>query len=222
MSSNNPSIKADNLSKVIKGYEILKNLSFEVHEGSFVGLLGPSGSGKTTLLNILGLMDSFSGELYLFGSNVINLSNNEKARLRNEQIGFIFQSHLLLPELSLIENIKLPQLLLNKISFNPYEISKLMGLQDKTNNLPSELSSGEQQRGAFARAVINKPKLILADEPTGNLDKDNKKIIFELLKKYSQNYNATVIVVSHDEIIKEYTDNILEIIDGRLITSKIF
>jgi len=216
LSLNNTIIKAKNLSKTIKNYQILKNLDFEIQKGSFIGLLGPSGSGKTTLLNILGLMDSFSGELSILGHDVKSLSNTEKAELRNKNIGFIFQSHLLLPELNLLENIKLPQQLSKNKAFDALEICESIGLKDKINNLPSELSTGEQQRGAFARAIINKPQLVLADEPTGNLDKNNKKIIFDLLKKYSQDFSATIIVASHDEMVEKYSDYTFQIDDGKL------
>ena len=209
-------IQAKNLSKAINCHKILHNINFEIKKGKFIGLLGPSGSGKTTLLNIIGLMDTFSGELSVLSKNVNILSSVQKAKMRNENIGFIFQSHLLLPELNVIDNIKLPMYLANKDSFNPLEVIHELSLESKAYNLPKELSSGELQRAAFARSIINKPEIILADEPTGNLDKKNKIRIFDLLKKYSESHFATIIVASHDEIIKDYSDEILTIEDGIL------
>ena len=213
----NSIIKSENLFKEINHNKILHNINLRIEKGKFIALIGPSGSGKTTLLNIVGLMDSFSGELLVLDNEIKTLSCNEKAKIRNENIGFIFQSHLLLPELTVIDNITLPKYLNSKDSFNPYELLERVGLKNKTNSLPKELSCGELQRAAFARAIINKPEIVLADEPTGNLDKANKIKIFDMLKQYSQDYSATIIVASHDEIVKHYADEILTMDDGHIL-----
>ena len=210
-----PLVKAINLSKVTNDKVIIDDVNFTANKAMLIGLLGASGAGKTTLLNIIGLMDNYSGELYLLGENVKTLS--AKAKIRNENMGFIFQSHFLLNELNILENILLPSLLTGKKGFDPEYLLNETCLAAKKYAVPCELSAGELQRAAFARAIINKPNILLADEPTGNLDKKNKIKIFELLKDYAVKYSAAVIVASHDDIIKDYADQIMKIEDGKLI-----
>lgn len=196
----------------------LKNVNVSFETGKFYAIMGHSGSGKTSLINILGLLDvSTSGEYILHGKNVSYLSEKEKARIRNQEIGFVFQSYFLDNNLTAKENIELP-LIASKISKDirnskSLKLLKTMGLENRMNHYPYELSGGECQRIAIARALINNPTYVICDEPTGNLDVENEKKIFELLKKISLQKKC-VIVVTHNEIIKNYCDVLYVLEDG--------
>ena len=186
----------------------LNNVSVSIKSEMFYAIMGHSGAGKSTLIQILGLLDSLSsGELYINGKNIQALSENEKSYIRMEQIGFIFQSFYLNPKLKAIENVMLPMYINSKIkkserNSRAMELLKKFGLEKRINHYPRELSGGEQQRVAIARALANDPNFILADEPTGNLDEENEKIVFAELKKLTKE-GKTVIVVTHNDNVKK-------------------
>lgn len=204
---------------------ILKNVNINFKSGKFYAIMGKSGSGKSTLVNILGLLDNFdSGDYILDGQSVLSLTDREKSKIRNQKIGFVFQSFYLNPKITALENVLLPTMIVNGINFNTKKQNAInllnkLGLQERINHLPSQLSGGEQQRVAIARALINNPQILIADEPTGNLDSENEKEIFKLLQNISKE-GKTVIVVSHNNLIKNYCDELYEINDGT-ITRKV-
>jgi lipoprotein-releasing system ATP-binding protein len=196
------------------------NLSFE--EGSFNSIIGQSGSGKSTLLNILGTLDkATSGEVLINGVNIKNMSTNQLADLRNRTLGFVFQFHYLLPEFTALENVLMPYRIQNKkitkeIIKKAEDSMKLVGLEKVKNNLATKMSGGQQQRTAIARALINSPKIILADEPTGNLDSDTTENIYDLMRNINQELGTTFLIITHDRRIAEKADRIVEIKDGRI------
>lgn len=196
------------------------NLSFE--EGSFNSIIGQSGSGKSTLLNIIGTLDkATSGEVLINGNNINNMTANQLSDYRNKTIGFVFQFHYLLPEFTAIENVLMPYRIQNgkvtkEITKKAENLLKLVGLEKVMNNMATKMSGGQQQRTAIARALINNPKLILADEPTGNLDSDSTENIYDLLRGINEEYNTTFIIITHDRRIAEKADRIVEIKDGRI------
>lgn len=204
---------------------ILKNVNINFKSGKFYAIMGKSGSGKSTLVNILGLLDNFdSGDYILDGQSVLSLTDREKSKIRNQKIGFVFQSFYLNSKITALENVLLPTMIVNGIKFNTKKQNAInllnkLGLQERINHLPSQLSGGEQQRVAIARALINNPQILIADEPTGNLDSENEKEIFKLLQNISKE-GKTVIVVSHNNLIKNYCDELYEINDGT-ITRKV-
>ncbi len=217
-------MKISNISKsyYLNGSEIsiLKNASFEFKKGNFYAIIGHSGVGKSTLLNILGLLDDIDNGEYLIDETPVNeLNDKEKSELRLYKFGFVFQSFYLNPRLKAYENVMIPMFINKKKKNNKEEAIQLLSkfkLENRINHYPRELSGGEQQRVSLARALANDPDIILADEPTGNLDKENEKIIFDELKKLTKE-NKIVIVVSHNEIVKKYADVILTIKDGALL-----
>lgn len=197
------------------------NLSFE--KGSFNSIIGQSGSGKSTLLNIMGTLDRpTSGEVLINNRQTVKLSKNELAELRNNYIGFIFQFHYLLPEFTALENILLPNnIKTSKVSKQTIERAEelihLVGLDKVKNNKATEMSGGQQQRTAIARALINNPVLVLADEPTGNLDSDTTENIYNILREINEKIGTTFVIITHDRKIAEKADRIVEIKDGRII-----
>jgi putative ABC transport system ATP-binding protein len=199
----------------------LKNTNLTINKGEFVAIMGPSGSGKTTLLNILGCLDkSSSGKVILDGLDISKLNENELSNIRKDKIGFIFQSASLMPILNAIENVGLPM----ECNGTPKDerikraeyLLKLVGLQERMKQRPSQLSAGEQQRVAVARAFANKPAIILADEPTGNLDSETGIRIMELLTTLNKNLGTTIIVVTHDEKMALYANKKMVIEDGKI------
>lgn len=196
------------------------NLSFE--EGSFNSIIGQSGSGKTTLLNIIGTLDKpTSGEVYINEQRTDSMNKNALAALRNRTIGFIFQFHYLLPEFTAIENVLIPYMMNNpkppkEIIERAQELMNMVGIYKAKDNLASNMSGGQQQRTAIARALINNPKIILADEPTGNLDSESTENIYTILKDINQKFKTTFIIITHDLRIAEKTDRMIEIKDGRI------
>lgn len=219
-------MKLVNLNKkfVIKNIElhVLKDINVSFEKGLFYAIMGRSGSGKSTLINILGLLDNYSsGEYYLENKEISFLSENEKSLYRSLKFGFVFQSFYLNPRLNAIENVMLPTFVNPKINRKDRTlISKQLlekfNLKDRINHYPSQLSGGEQQRVAIARALINDPEIIIADEPTGNLDEKSEKEVFSILKEISKE-GKTVIVVSHNPSVKEYCDVLYELNDGKLV-----
>jgi lipoprotein-releasing system ATP-binding protein len=196
------------------------NLSFE--ENSFNSIIGASGSGKSTLLNIIGTLDKpTSGRVFIDGNRTVTLNKEELAVLRNKTIGFIFQFHYLLPEFTARENVLIPYRIGNykvprEIEEWADELLDLVGLTKVKNNLATDMSGGQQQRTAIARALINRPKLILADEPTGNLDSDSTKTIYSTLRDINEKFKTTFVIITHDQRIAEQADRIVEIKDGRI------
>ena len=201
--------------------EAVKEVTLELEKGKFYAIMGHSGSGKTTLLQLLGLLDKMtSGELYIDDKNVASLNENQKSRIRMEKIGFVFQAFYLNAKLKAYENVMLPMYINKKFSDSDMkpramELLNQLGLSERAKHYPKELSGGEQQRVAMARALANDPDCIFADEPTGNLDVENETIVFDNLKKLSIE-GKCVLVVSHNEIVKKYADEIFNMDNGIL------
>ena len=200
--------------------EAVNNISYNFEKGKFYAIMGPSGSGKSTFLHLIGTLDTYDeGSVFINNIDVSSLDDLQLSKIRKEEIGFVFQSFYLNNNMKAYENVIMP-IMLDKIPYKDKKekgitILKSLGLEKRVNHYPSELSKGECQRVAIARALINNPNIILADEPTGNLDSKNEKNIFELLKKLSFE-GKCVIVVSHNEEIKKYADVVLKIRDGKL------
>jgi putative ABC transport system ATP-binding protein len=216
---------------LIKEYEsdelktqVLRGVSFEIEKGEFVSIMGPSGSGKSTLMHILGLLERSTGGHYKFGGHdVNNLNDDELASLRNEKIGFIFQSFNLLPRTTVLDNVKLPLLYSNKkIEANEraLQVLEAVGLSHRVNYHTNQISGGEQQRVAIARALINEPSVIFADEPTGNLDSKSGTQIMEILENLNEAGN-TIILVTHETHTAEYAKRIIKIMDGEIVADNI-
>lgn len=209
---------------VVKNEKVmaLNDVSYTFEMNNFYGIMGHSGSGKTTLISILGLLESFDSGTYLInGEEVKNFDNNKISKIRRDYVGFVFQDFYLDEYLNVYENVMLPLIThkeLSKETKNEMVIEALtkVGIVDRKNHFPSQLSGGEKQRVAIARALINNPKIILADEPTGNLDEDNEKMIFQILKDLSKE-GKCVIVVSHSNEVKSYADKIIKITNGKLV-----
>ena len=202
----------------------LDNVSFCVNKGEFVTIVGASGSGKSTLLHMLGGVDlPTSVQVYIDETDIYSLDENELAILRRRKVGFVFQFYNLIPVLTAKENIELPVLLDNKTPDRKYinELFEILALNDRRQHLPSELSGGQQQRVSIGRALANKPSIILADEPTGNLDTKNSKEIMELLKYSVKKYNQTLILITHDLSIARMADRIITLSDGRIISDEV-
>ena len=199
----------------------LRGVSLEIFQGEIVAISGPSGSGKTTLLNCLSSLDTASsGEVYFEQKNISNISDNERTKLRGETMGFIFQQYQLIPVLTAVENVELPLLLLN---FPPDEARKksleslsMLGLSNRSNHKPSELSGGQQERVAIARAIVHNPKILFADEPTGNLDSDTSDSVVQALEELNKIHGITIVIVTHDTSVSKRCNRILEINDGIL------
>ena len=197
----------------------LKDATFSIEKGELVVILGPSGAGKTTLLNILGGMDNAtSGDYILNGKNVTQMNERELAKFRRNDIGFVFQFYNLMPSLTAYENVYLASSLVKK-HFDPMEVLKLVGLEDRVRNFPSQLSGGEQQRVAIARAIVKNPTLILADEPTGALDSKTGASIISLLHNICKEQKKTVIIVTHNKAISVIADRIIKVQDGKIISN---
>lgn len=200
--------------------EALKNINLTINQGEFVAVVGASGSGKSTLLHLLGGVDKpTSGEVIVDGVNLYNLSEKEMAIFRRRKVGFIFQFYNLIPVLTVEENMRLPLLLDHKkVDIKDFEeLIGILGLEDRKRHLPNELSGGQQQRVSIGRALAYKPSILLADEPTGNLDSKNSKEIIDLLKISVKKYNQTLVLITHDLNIASQADRIITIEDGRIV-----
>lgn len=210
--------------KYSNNISVLYELSYCFVKNKFYAITGPSGSGKTTLLQILGtILEATSGEIKINGEPVDNMNDEQKSHLRRDQIGFVFQDFMLNPYLKAYENVMLPMLIkkdlkLPQMKSKAIDILDNLGLAARAEHFPHQLSGGEQQRVAIARALANEPDIILADEPTGNLDEDNEAAVFSLLKNIAAD-NRCVITVSHNDSIKNYADMILSLVNGRLMES---
>lgn len=205
-------------------FQVLKDISFDVKKGEFVSIIGKSGSGKSTLLYLLSTMDTkYNGNISINGTQVTGLKQNQLAKFRNEQIGFVFQFHFLLPEFTVLDNVMLPALKLNKrpkdeIEAEAIESLHLLGLKGNELKKASKISGGQQQRVAIARALINSPSIIMGDEPTGNLDSKNTNIVFDVFKELAKERGQTIIAVTHDDEFAANCDRIIELSDGKLIS----
>lgn len=203
--------------------QVLKKISFEIQKGEFTSVIGKSGCGKSTLLYILSTMDTdYEGDLIIDDQLMRGKKEADLARVRNEKIGFVFQFHYLLNEFSVIKNVMLPGLKLSKLSTaeveqNAYEKLKILGIQDEALKLPNQLSGGQKQRVAIARALINDPLILMGDEPTGNLDKKNSEIVFEIFKELAEGLGQSLLIVTHDNQFAERTHRIIEMEDGAII-----
>ena len=198
----------------------LDNVSFTVNKGEFVAIVGASGSGKSTLLHLIGGVDRpTSGKVFIDGKDIYKFNDDELAIFRRRQVGLIYQFYNLIPILNVKENILLPCNLDGKKVEEKHlqEIIELLGLSNREEHLPNQLSGGQQQRVAIGRAIINNPSIILADEPTGNLDSKSSKEIIELLKKSNKKYNQTILLITHDMSIAEQADRIIKIQDGKIV-----
>lgn len=204
--------------------QVLKDINFKIDKGEFVSLTGKSGCGKSTLLYILSTMDTdYSGELYIDGVSMKNKTENELARVRNEKIGFVFQFHYLLNEFSVLKNVMLPGLKLNKFSeqeieHRAMEKLRILGIEKEALKLPNQLSGGQKQRVAIARSLINDPLILMGDEPTGNLDKKNSIVVFDIFKELAHSFKQTLLIVTHDQEFAANCDRIIEMEDGKIIS----
>jgi len=202
--------------------QVLHNINLNIEEGSFNSIIGQSGSGKSTMMNIIGTLDQpTSGEVFINGKRTDLMKKNELSELRNQTIGFIFQFHYLLPEFTALENVLMPfrikdENISKEIREKADELMNLVGLEKVKNNLATNMSGGQQQRTAIARALMNNPKIILADEPTGNLDSDSTENIYNLLRGINEKMKTTFLIITHDRKIAEKADRIIEIRDGKI------
>jgi putative ABC transport system ATP-binding protein len=201
---------------------VLKDVNLEIKSGSFVAIMGPSGSGKSTLMYLVGLLDTpTKGKIYLEGKDVSGFSENELAELRGKKIGFIFQQFNLLSNLTALENVTLPMVFQGvsekERTENGKKILCSLNLEDRINHRPTELSGGEQQRIAIARSLANDPEIIIADEPTGNLDSGAGRMIMEILADFHKKRGKTIIVVTHDKEVAGYSEKIINLRDGKII-----
>lgn len=214
-------IQANNISKNYGSLAVLKEVSFTIQSGEVVSIVGASGAGKTTLLQILGTLDTpDSGLLTINNQQVTNLNNKQVAAFRNENIGFVFQFHNLLPEFTALENVVLPALIAGKnkteATVRAQGLLEKLGLNARVHHKPNELSGGEKQRVAVARALMNQPKLILADEPSGNLDSKNAEELHQLFFELRKEFQQTFVIVTHNPDLAKMSDRTLQLVDGKL------
>lgn len=216
-------ISVKDIKKSFGTLQVLKGISFDINQGEIVSIVGPSGAGKTTLLQIIGSLDRpDSGNIYINNTDIFQLKEKKLAQFRNHNIGFVFQFHQLLPEFTALENVSIPSYIKGISKKNAesaaFELLQFLGLEDRIEHKPSEMSGGEQQRTAVARALINKPKVILADEPSGNLDSETKKDLHSLFFTLRDKFNTSVIIVTHDESLAQMSDRIITLKDGNLVS----
>jgi lipoprotein-releasing system ATP-binding protein len=204
---------------------ILKDINFNINKGEFVSVIGKSGCGKSTLLYILSTMDTdYEGSLYIDGDLISGKKEGELAKIRNEKIGFVFQFHYLLNEFDVINNVMMPGIKLAKYSLKEIESRamdklRMLGIEDQARKMPNQLSGGQKQRVAIARALINDQHIIMGDEPTGNLDKKNSEIVFNIFKELAEVHQQTMLIVTHDNEFAERSSRIIEMEDGRIINA---
>lgn len=219
-------IELKNINKIygtVVKTQVLHDVNLNVETGSFNAIIGQSGSGKSTLLNILGTLDQpTSGETLINGIPTSKMKAPQLAALRNETLGFIFQFHYLLPEFTALENVLMPvrikgEKVTPEVLKKAHDLMDLVGLTKVKNNLATQMSGGQQQRTSIARSLMNDPKIILADEPTGNLDSDTTEQVYELMRKINKTFNTTFLIITHDRKVAEKTDRIIEIKDGRIV-----
>jgi lipoprotein-releasing system ATP-binding protein len=216
-------IQVQNITKSFGGLQVLKGINLQVPEGKVYSIVGPSGAGKTTLLQIMGtLSQPASGQVFINGQNISKLNERQLADFRNRQIGFVFQFHYLLPEFTALENVCIPAFIAKRTKKDAEkkarEYLNFLGLADRLNHKPGELSGGERQRVAVARALINNPSVILADEPSGNLDTKNRQDLHELFFTLRDRFKQTLVIVTHDESFAAQSDAIIRMRDGMIET----
>lgn len=214
-------IRIENLTKSFGDLKVLKGVNLEINRGEVISIVGPSGAGKTTLLQLIGTLDKpDSGSIYFNGEELGKMSSRKLASFRNKHIGFVFQFHQLLPEFTALENIIIPALIAGRkreeAEKEAMELLGIMGLKERAQHKPAEMSGGENQRVAVARALINKPDVILADEPSGSLDSKNRKELHRLFFDLRDRFGQTFIIVTHDEELASDTDRIIRMIDGKI------
>lgn len=214
-------LKLTNITKSFGSLQVLKGVDLEIHRGEVVSIIGPSGAGKTTLLQIMGTLDRpDSGSVSFDGVTVEAMKERELSAFRNRHIGFVFQFHQLLPEFTALENVMIPAFIggveRREAEAQAMELLQLMGLGDRAQHKPNELSGGEKQRVAVARALINKPDVVLADEPSGSLDSHNKEELYRLIFDLRNRLGQTFVIVTHDEALAQMTDRTIHIIDGMI------
>jgi putative ABC transport system ATP-binding protein len=202
----------------------LDGVTLDIAKGEFLGIMGPSGSGKSTLLHMLGLLDEpTSGKIFIDGMDIAKLTDYEKTMFRLYRLGYVFQDYALVPDLTVMENVSLPAMLRkdrdeDQYRRDSYGILQKIGLCDRRDHLPRELSGGQQQRVSLARAMVNKPEILFADEPCANLDSENSKMVLELFREINESMHQTIVMVSHEDWHKEYFHRIIRLRDGRIIS----
>lgn len=215
-------IHLEGITKSFGSLQVLKGIDLEITQGEVVSIVGPSGAGKTTLLQIMGTLDSpDAGMINIDGINVSRMKEKELSAFRNKHIGFVFQFHQLLPEFTALENVMIPAFIAGvptkEASMRAMEILAFMGLKERASHKPNELSGGEKQRVAVARALINQPAVILADEPSGSLDSHNKEELHQLFFDLRNRFGQTFVIVTHDEALAKITDRTIHMVDGNII-----
>ena len=215
-------IHLEGITKSFGSLQVLKGIDLEITQGEVVSIVGPSGAGKTTLLQIMGTLDSpDAGMINIDGTNVSRMKEKELSAFRNKHIGFVFQFHQLLPEFTALENVMIPAFIAGvptkESSMRAMEILDFMGLKERASHKPNELSGGEKQRVAVARALINQPAVILADEPSGSLDSHNKEELHQLFFDLRNRFGQTFVIVTHDEALAKITDRTIHMVDGNII-----
>ena len=214
-------IHLEGITKSFGSLQVLKGIDLEIEKGEIVSIVGPSGAGKTTLLQIMGTLDSpDTGTINVDGTNVSKMKEKELSAFRNKHIGFVFQFHQLLPEFTALENVMIPAFIAGvstkEASIHAMEILDFMGLTERASHKPNELSGGEKQRVAVARALINQPAVILADEPSGSLDTHNKEELHQLFFDLRNRFGQTFVIVTHDETLAKITDRTIHMVDGSI------
>ena len=215
-------IHLEGITKSFGSLQVLKGIDLEITQGEVVSIVGPSGAGKTTLLQIMGTLDSpDAGMINIDGTNVSRMKEKELSAFRNKHIGFVFQFHQLLPEFTALENVMIPAFIAGvppkEASMRAMEILDFMGLKERASHKPNELSGGEKQRVAVARALINQPAVILADEPSGSLDSHNKEELHQLFFDLRNRFGQTFVIVTHDDALAKITDRTIHMVDGNII-----
>ena len=215
-------IHLEGITKSFGSLQVLKGIDLEITQGEVVSIVGPSGAGKTTLLQIMGTLDSpDAGMINIDGTNLSRMKEKELSAFRNKHIGFVFQFHQLLPEFTALENVMIPAFIAGvppkEASMRAMEILDFMGLKERASHKPNELSGGEKQRVAVARALINQPAVILADEPSGSLDSHNKEELHQLFFDLRNRFGQTFVIVTHDEALAKITDRTIHMVDGNII-----
>ena len=215
-------IKLEGITKSFGSLQVLKGIDLEINKGEIVSIVGPSGAGKTTLLQIMGTLDEpDAGTVQIDGTVVSRMKEKELSAFRNKHIGFVFQFHQLLPEFTALENVMIPAFIAGvptkEASMRAMEILDFMGLKERASHKPNELSGGEKQRVAVARALINQPAVILADEPSGSLDSHNKEELHQLFFDLRNRFGQTFVIVTHDEALAKITDRTIHMVDGNII-----
>jgi lipoprotein-releasing system ATP-binding protein len=208
-------------------FQVLKEIDLVVNKGEFLSLVGKSGCGKSTLMYVLSTMDTdYEGELEISGTRLTDKDQNELAAFRNKHIGFVFQFHYLLPEFTALQNVMIPALKLStysrqEVEERAFKKLEMLGMKDHALKLSSKLSGGQQQRVAIARALINDPDIIMGDEPTGNLDSYNTRLVFDIFQELTHTYKQTIIAVTHDEEFAKKSDRVVEMSDGRIVNEHV-